>query len=745
MTDSAPSRSAPNGAGLLDRTAPREVLRRRLELRRWPSVVLLSLLSMVLLGVSFAPFDCWLLAYVALVPWALAMAGGLKPVRTLLIGWACGAVFWAAMLYWLMLPTVAGYLAGVFYLSLYWLVGSLLVRRAMLRNWPMWIVLPVLWVGLEFLRARLIAFPWFFLAQTQYARTGLIQIADTTGQYGVSFFVAMVNGAGIDLLSSPLFVSVRGKVRLAWHIFCGLLVVSLCLIGLQLYGYWRLAQRDRVTAPGPAVGVVQEMFPISLYGRVTPGEAFLDAHLQRSLDLLGEPLDVAVWPETMLPPGMNRELLTADLRALEDRQLRSVAALLFGRDAAERYETAIVRANLLRVIGDEPPERYRVAATRYVLGRFLQPAQFVQLSDAQILALAGRLGLSADGSQRSPDSLRAAVGCFVPGVLAMLDERSLRDAAGVLDTQLPQGADTVAMRTAISRIVPTRYPAVAELLGTRRCQAQMIATCSVLLDCPLLVGGTSIAPNDRPTTDWDLWMFENRALLFTPDGVASDAYAKVHLVPFSEYVPWKYSWPWLHRTLRRAVPGKMAQLNPGVAWSRFALQSGGQNWQLATPICYEGTIGRVVRHMVASGPKDRLVLVNLSNDGWFVHPAGLGGFFGAVAGRPDQTRLYQGSTEHAQHLVHSVFRAVEHRVPVVRAVNTGISAMIDSAGRIQQVLELRAPDVRKRTMAAGTLLGLQVTDARRTFYTRFGDLFAGSVAVLGGILAVVLVWKKATT
>jgi len=717
------------------------VLRRRLELRRWPSVVLVTLLSMVLLGVSFAPFDCWWLAYVALVPWALAMAGGLRPVRTVLIGWLCGGVFWAGMVYWLMLPTVPGYLAGVVYLSLYWLVGSWLVRRAMLRNWPMWIVLPVLWVAMEFLRARLITFPWFFLSQTQYGRTGLIQVADVTGQYGVSFFVAMVNGACIDLLSSPLFVQLRGRVRMAWHILCGLGGVLLCLIGLELYGHWRLAEAERATSPGPTVGVVQEAFPISLYGELIPSEMFLDAHLQQSMSLIGTGCDVAVWPETMLPPGMNRQLLQADLRGLDEQALRNITALLFNPRDARRHESAFLRANVLRVVGPDRPEVYRTAAARYVLGRFLQPADFAELSDAQVAALARKLGLPRNGTDEPPslEALRAAVGCFVPGVLAVMDAPALRDASSRLGVPVQPGVPADSLRSQIARALPGGFPAMSELLSTRRCQAQMLAVCSILLDCPLLIGGTSIAPNPRPTGDWDRWMFENRVLWFDARGAGETSYAKVHLVPFSEYVPWKYDWPGLHRLLRRAVPTSMPQLNPGREWTRFSVRRGDESWQLATPICYEGTIGRVVRRMVRAGPNDRLVLVNLSNDGWFVHPTGLGGFFTALAGRPDASGGYQGSTEHAQHLVHSTFRAVENRVPVVRAVNTGISAAVDSSGRLQQVLELRAPDVRKKTMTSGTLLVPVRVDRRQTVYQRVGDLFAGVVAVAAGVLAVALV------
>jgi apolipoprotein N-acyltransferase len=83
------------------------------------------------------------------------------------------------------------------------------------------------------------------------------------------------------------------------------------------------------------------------------------------------------------------------------------------------------------------------------------------------------------------------------------------------------------------------------------------------------------------------------------------------------------------------------------------------------------------------------VLANLSNDAWF------------------------GRTGYAEmHLAHAVFRAVELRTPVVRAANTGVSALIDARGRIVQRLEVGA---------RATLSGELRANAKRTLYAHFGD------------------------
>ena len=120
----------------LEKHPPPEMFQRRLDIRRRLSVALLCVLTGVLLTASFAPFDKWYLAYVALVPWGLAMVGGHKGRWTILWSWLAGVVLWAASIYWLTWITMIGYILLLLYLGLYWLFAGLLVRRAFRRGWP---------------------------------------------------------------------------------------------------------------------------------------------------------------------------------------------------------------------------------------------------------------------------------------------------------------------------------------------------------------------------------------------------------------------------------------------------------------------------------------------------------------------------------------------------------------------------------------------------------------------------------
>ncbi len=609
----------------------------------------LGLLTVVLLSLSFPPMDLWPLAYIALVPWLISLDTESSRRWELLWAVLAGALFWAVNLYWLWWITLVGYAALVVYLSSYWLVTALLCRAAIRRGFSMWLVLPVVWVALEYARAYIISgFPWFFLAHSQYARTELIQICDLTGQYGVSFFVAMVNGAVFDWIRSlrkPDVVRVRLWTRRMVSAVAPLLVAG-AMIG---YGYWRLRQIPTSTRPGPILAVVQHAFAVTLSGRDASSEKIFADHIQSTEKLVGETCDLVIWPETVLPMGLNPELLDLQTEALSEAELRCLGWQFFGPTAGEVKEEHL-RGILKRII---------------------------------------------HGPAANEDTLRK--------------------------------------------------------------QAEHIGQLSRALGCPILAGGASLHRNAQPIDESDHWVTRNSALWFDRTWRASTLYSKNHLVPFGEYVPFKQSWTGLHKALRWFVPSVMSQLDPGPCYRRFDLTRQGRHWTLATPICYEGTFARLCRKLVMNGAEKRTdVLVNLSNDGWFVYRWGGGS--------------YQGSSEHPQHLVQYCFRAVENRVPVIRAVNTGISASInsngqieaeisasiDSSGRIVAKVAWRGDGCEKNTMVSGTLLlngqaddnedpiayaPEVLVDHRVAVYSLVGDIFAQAVSLAAAVLAGWLCWR----
>jgi apolipoprotein N-acyltransferase len=171
----------------------------------------------------------------------------------------------------------------------------------------------------------------------------------------------------------------------------------------------------------------------------------------------------------------------------------------------------------------------------------------------------------------------------------------------------------------------------------------------------------------------------NTAFLLTERGIVN-RYDKIHLVPFGEYVPLSGVIGFV-----RGWAEFISELTPG---SRAVVFSGPPA-PFGVVICYEGIFPALVRRFVKNGAR---LMVNMTNDAWFGRTSGP-----------------------LQHLAMYPFRAIEHRVAVVRAANTGVSAFIAPTGRIVKSLSLFERD---------NLIDRVPLRTRETLYTRFGDWFA---------------------
>ena len=204
------------------------------------------------------------------------------------------------------------------------------------------------------------------------------------------------------------------------------------------------------------------------------------------------------------------------------------------------------------------------------------------------------------------------------------------------------------------------------------------------VETPLLVGAPD-AEGAGPTA-----RYYNSAFLLTARGVEG-RYDKIHLVPFGEYVPLKGLLFFV-----QAVAAEIGDFSSGREVTVFPLAGA----PFGVVICYEVVFPDLFRRFVGEGAR---FMVNITNDGWFGRSSGP-----------------------LQHLAMVPFRAVETGVAVVRAANTGVSAVVEPTGRIGPRLPLFERGVIETTIALRE---------GQTFYTRFGDLFAYGCA-LGSLAAV---------
>ncbi|MBL7170980.1 MAG: apolipoprotein N-acyltransferase [Candidatus Omnitrophica bacterium] len=149
--------------------------------------------------------------------------------------------------------------------------------------------------------------------------------------------------------------------------------------------------------------------------------------------------------------------------------------------------------------------------------------------------------------------------------------------------------------------------------------------------------------------------FYNRAILISP-GDEISSYDKVRLVPFGEYVPLGEKFPRWERWVED-IAGYRFSFVPGKEQNILSIDS----TPFGVLICFEDIFPGLSRRFKEKGAR---LLINITDDHWF--------------GR--------GPAPY-QHLAASVLRAVENRLPVVRSANTGISAFIDSSGRIINMVE----------------------------------------------------------
>ena len=139
----------------------------------------------------------------------------------------------------------------------------------------------------------------------------------------------------------------------------------------------------------------------------------------------------------------------------------------------------------------------------------------------------------------------------------------------------------------------------------------------------------------------------NSAALLGADGKEDFLYDKIHLVPFSEYFPWR-KWFFFAKDLQ----GFVSDFQQGTQYKVGNLSGG----PFSVYICYEAIFPNDIRHFTLSGAQ---LFVNISDDGWF--------------GR---------SSAAAQHLAMARVRAVENRRWLLRDTNNGITESIDPYGRI---------------------------------------------------------------
>lgn len=223
---------------------------------------------------------------------------------------------------------------------------------------------------------------------------------------------------------------------------------------------------------------------------------------------------------------------------------------------------------------------------------------------------------------------------------------------------------------------------VPGVLGLEEAVTTRIGELARATRAPLVVGAPMGVLRDGA------WHLTNSAALLERDGTIATRYNKLRLVPFGEFVPFESVAPWL-----RDILPTIGNFVPGHEPTVFRVE--GRMPPFSVLICFEDVFPDLARRFVQQGAR---LLATITNDAWF------------------------GPTAAAyQHAQASTFRAVELRVPMVRAANTGWSGCIDSCGRwLASVRDARGEEL----FVEGVAVCEVTAGDTVTLYRRWGDWFA---------------------
>jgi apolipoprotein N-acyltransferase len=208
--------------------------------------------------------------------------------------------------------------------------------------------------------------------------------------------------------------------------------------------------------------------------------------------------------------------------------------------------------------------------------------------------------------------------------------------------------------------------------------------------------------------DWQSLVMTNSAILIDPNAKMVKSYAKMHMVPFAEVIPF-WDIP-AFRTFMQKVVGIDSGWAMGTEYTIFDLPTKSGNVRFGAPICFEDSFPDICHEFSLRGAD---LLINLTNTSWSL---------------TDSAEI--------QHWASARFRAIEARKTLVRSTNGGVSCVVGPHGEIIDSLPLFAPIAKFIRVPV-------YRNAASTVYVRFGDWFPIAALLLSAALTIILSVREA--
>ncbi len=266
--------------------------------------------SGLLLVLCFPTIDLFLLAWVALIPFLISLFDK-TPKQAFRAGVIFGIPYFFGTLYWIyhsinhyggvsLVSSVVIVILLCLFLSLYSGIFASLFSLA-IRNTklPALLIAPAFWVVLEFLRSYIFTgFPWSSIGYSQYKFLTIIQIADITGVYGVSFLVVAVNGALADIFIIKKRIKDMPLFPFSYTVI-GFVVLFLLVIVTIFYGQIRIKEER----PGDLLraSIIQGNIEQDKKWEPSYQNTVMETYKDLSLNAAASSPTLIVWPETAVP------------------------------------------------------------------------------------------------------------------------------------------------------------------------------------------------------------------------------------------------------------------------------------------------------------------------------------------------------------------------------------------------------------------------------------------------------------
>lgn len=234
-------------------------------------VYLLYFLTSLLYIISFPNFNFSWLAWICLIPFLIAVDSEKEIRSAIRNSFLCGWVIYLGSMHWLTKVSWLGYILVTLYLACYFALFGIV--RFHNKNF---IIIPVAWTALEFIRSNLWGgIPWLLLGASQYSFLSLIQIANVTAVYGVSFIVVLINAS---IVKSKYYV----------------LLILLLVIGYGKYTISKTVEGEKIK-----IGVVQPNVPQDIKWDPVYTDWMVEKLEKLSYNI--RDVNLIIWPETAVP------------------------------------------------------------------------------------------------------------------------------------------------------------------------------------------------------------------------------------------------------------------------------------------------------------------------------------------------------------------------------------------------------------------------------------------------------------